>query len=317
MTEAGAVLSRREGRLQVTLEGQRLADVGTANLEGVVLWGANATVPALRLLLAREIPLVMLDGEGRYRGMLVPAWSGHVLLRDRQRALSAHRRLAFARALVRGKILNQATVLERWGRRGVGGLSSTVRELRRLAQGIERADGLGALRGIEGTAAREYYRAVGEALPGGFQRSRRPPRDAVNAALSVGYGCLRERCLSAATMVGFDPFVGVYHGRKYGRPALALDLMEPLRPAIDRVVFGMARRRELHPHHVRPTPGGCLLSPEGYELVLGRIGAAFARLVEHGGVRIPLGRVPMEQARSLARATMADVEPEVFRLPRD
>ncbi len=132
----GAVLTRREGRLQVVLDGSPIADVGTANLEAVLLWGANATVPALRLLLAREIPLVLFDSRGRYRGRLEPPWSGHALLRDRQRETFRSRRVELVRALVARKLLNQATVLERWARRGHRQVRPTVERLRSLARGL-------------------------------------------------------------------------------------------------------------------------------------------------------------------------------------
>lgn len=317
MTAPGAVLSRREGRLQVIFEGTRLADVGTVNLEAVVLWGANATIPALRLLLGKQIPLVLLDARGRYRGRLEPRWGGHVLLRDRQRGASPEQRLEFARELVAAKLANQAMVLDRWSRRGARGLSQTVRRLREWSSEAYGARDLGPLRGLEGTAAREYFAAVARALPGGFGRSRRPPRDVTNAVLSAAYGILLERCLAAATTAGFDPYAGFYHGRKFGRPALALDLMEPLRPAVDRVIFGAARRRELGAHLAQQQGDGCRLTQDGFRLVLTKVSSALRRRVPYRGATWPLGMIPIEQSRALARALLTGQSFEAFRLPRD
>lgn len=316
VTEPTAVLTRREGRLQVVAEGARIADVGTQNLEAVILWGANATVPALKLLLGREIPLILLDSFGRYRGRLEPAWSGHAALRHRQRECFQDRGTEFARQVVAGKLVNQSTVLDRWARRGVTDVRPVARRLRRLAtEALATAD-RSALRGIEGTGSRDYFSAVGRALPGGFERSRRPPRDLLNAALSVAYGALLERVLAGVTAAGFDPYAGFYHGLKYGRPALALDLMEPLRPAMDRVVFGLARRRELADAFAIRRGAACFLSPEGWEFVLSRVAASFNRRVRYAGVCWPLSVVPVEQSRSLARAVLTGAPFEPFRLPR-
>ncbi len=313
----GAILTRREGRLQVVLDGSPIADIGTVNLEGVILWGANATVPALRLLLAREIPLVLFDAHGRYRGRLEPAWSGHAFLRDLQREVFRCRRVEFVRTLVSRKLLNQATVLERWARRGCRQVRPTVQRLRSLSRELSALEDPAALRGVEGAGSREYFRAVSLALPGGFERTRRPPRDLLNAALSVAYGVLLARTLAAVSAVGFDPYAGFYHGRKHGRPALALDLMEPLRPAVDRVVFGWARRHELRQAHARYQNGACYLSPEGWEFVLDRLGRAFERRVEYLGSTWRLTIIPVEQARALARAVLAGSPFQPFPLPRD
>lgn len=301
----------------MSLDGERLADVGTVNLEAVVLWGANATVPALRLLLAREIPLVLLDSAGRYRGRLEPRWTGHVTLRDRQREAFRTRRLEFARELVARKLENQATVLDRWSRRGTPGLRETVRRLRVSAREARTAPDVSALRGLEGSGAREYFSAVDRALPGGFERSRRPPRDVVNAALSAAYAALLERCLAGAATVGFDPYLGFYHGRKHGRPALALDLMEPLRPAMDRIVFGCARRGELGPSLGDRRGAACYLTQEGFQLVLTKVSKGLAKPVAYRGATWRLAVVPFEQARALARAVLTGEPLVAFRLPRD
>lgn len=318
MTAPGAVLSRREGRLQVLLEGRRLADVGTVGLEGVVLWGANATVPALRLLLRREIPLVFLDARGRYQGRLEPCWTGHVYLRDRQREAFQRERLALSRAIVMAKLRGQARVLERWARRGCTGLRDAVARLRSAAEMAGCAPGPGELRGIEGSAARGYFAAIGLAVPGGFRRSRRPPKDVLNAALSLGYAVMFERSLAAASAVGFDPLVGFFHGRRWGRPALALDLLEPFRPAVDRIVFGAARRGELTADLVQVrADGGCYLTDEGLARVITRVTRGLTRKVLYLGHEQALGTAPFEQARSLARAVMS-ADPFVpFQLPRE
>ncbi len=128
---------------------------------------------------------------------------------------------------------------------------------------------------------------------------------------------LLARTLAAVSAVGFDPYAGFYHGRKHGRPALALDLMEPLRPAVDRIVFGWARRGELRDAYAHAEGAVCYLSAAGWDFVLGRLARSFEQRVEYLGSTWRIAVVPVEQARSLARTVMTGSLFEPFALPRD
>ena len=156
--------------------------------------------------------------------------------------------LKVARKLVSGKIRNQRTMLLR---NHVEPPARELREMKRLANWSESATSLEELLGIEGAAARCYFSLFSgmikpraesidaleadEGLSFDFEsRNRRPPRDGVNALLSLGYSLLAKDLTVACHAVGFDPMIGFYHQPRHGRPALALDLMEPLRPLITR-----------------------------------------------------------------------------------
>jgi CRISPR-associated protein Cas1 len=312
------VLVARRGHRLALLEGERaVAEVGCVNLEGVVLFGAPITVQALRLLLSEQISLVMFDRFGRYRGRLEQPWSPHADLRERQTHVFRRSGLELCRELVHAKIMGEATVLERWFRRGEQSLRGTILDLKRAAERALNVANMDSLRGLEGAATRRYFAAVDSVLPHGFKRSRRPPKDELNALLSVGYSAALERSLAASSTVGFDPYRGFYHTRKYGRPALALDLMEPFRPLVERVVFGMARRQEVDLRWFERRDGGVFLARDAYRMVLERVADRFRKLQVYEGKTWPIAAIFVEQARSLARHVMGRGPFVPYRLSRD
>ncbi len=149
--------------------------------------------------------------------------------------------LRLARALVAGKIRNQRTLLQR---NHIEPPASALAQLKCMLDDAERAESLEQLLGIEGYAARVYFQHFAGMLKpdlapseGAFSfdfthRNRRPPRDPVNALLSLAYSVLAKDLTIVCHAVGFDPFLGFYHQPRFGRAALALDLMEPFRPLI-------------------------------------------------------------------------------------
>jgi CRISP-associated protein Cas1 len=168
----------------------------------------------------------------------------NVFLRQRQFAMAGEvwfcRKVA--RALVAGKIRNQRTFLLR---NHVEPEASALREMKNMAERAEESDSMEELLGLEGNAARVYFGAFqglikvegDEQAPRVYRmdfagRNRRPPRDAVNALLSLGYSLLSKDLTIACYAAGFDPMMGFYHQPRFGRPALALDLMEPFRPLV-------------------------------------------------------------------------------------
>lgn len=123
-----------------------------------------------------------------------------------------------------------------------------------------------SLRGKEGAAARAYFGGLAGAMPPGLNftgRNRRPPRDPVNACLSLGYTMLHVQAIAACQSAGLDPLLGFYHRPSFGRESLASDLIEPLRPAVDLWVWEMFRSRTLREDHFTTTDGACLLGKAG------------------------------------------------------
>ena len=125
---------------------------------------------------------------------------------------------------------------------------------------------LGSLRGSEGAAARAYFAGLAGVMPpalGFGGRNRRPPRDPVNACLSLGYTLLHSQAVQACTTAGLDPLLGFYHRPAFGRESLASDLIEPLRPALDLWVWEQLRSRALREEHFSIDKGACLLGKAG------------------------------------------------------
>src|SRR5205807_9581501 len=186
--------------------------------------------------------------------------------------------LRLARMLVSGKIRNQRTMLQR---NHVEPPSGPIAFLKCMQEDSERATSLEELLGIEGSAARVYFEnfagmiktddADGASKKGAseftfdfLRRNRRPPRDAVNALLSLSYSVLAKDLTIVCHAVGFDPFLGFYHQPRFGRAALALDLMEPFRPLIaDSAVLSAINTRMVTPRDFVQAGNGVALKPEG------------------------------------------------------
>lgn len=245
LTEQGSTLSRRGERLVVERDGETLADVPAAKVLRVFVFGnVSLTTPAIAYLLREGKEVAFLSSRGRYYGRLISAESKNPMLRRAQlrAADDPAACLDLSRRIVVGKLQNQRRILHR---RPGGKASLAAEEITVLIRRSESTTDLAALRGMEGLAARAYFGAFGELLEGMpfTGRRRRPPPDPVNSLLSLGYTLLTYEAFSAVASVGFDPYIGFFHADTYGRPSLALDIMEELRPAIvDSLVLGAVNR---------------------------------------------------------------------------
>lgn len=232
---------RVEGeRLLVKKDDTVLHTLHLFKLDQLVVFGNVMLTPAaIRVLLQHGIDTVFMSLNGRYRGRLQPPHSKNITLRCEQfRQLSDPQfGLKTAQALVNGKISNLRTVLLRLNRSRTGlGLEDHLLGLKQLADKAAAARDLEGLRGIEGRGAVLYFQGFAKGFRAeGIEfskRVRRPPTDPVNALLSLGYTLLFHNMLAAVSLVGFDPYLGCLHTMEYGRPSLALDLMEEWRPVI-------------------------------------------------------------------------------------
>lgn len=245
LTEQGATLCRKGERLVVEKGGQTLADVPASKILRVFVFGnVTVTTPAIAYLLREGKEVAFLSSRGRYYGRLISSESRSPALRRAQlRASDDPRRcLELSKRFVLGKLKNQRRLLHR--RPGTEASLAASRVTARIGE-VETVQSLETLRGIEGMAARAYFGAFGEMLENmSFTgRHRRPPPDPVNSMLSLGYTLLTYEAFSAVAAAGLDPYVGFYHRDTYGRPSLALDVMEELRSAVvDLLVLGAANR---------------------------------------------------------------------------
>jgi CRISPR-associated protein Cas1 len=269
--------------------------------------------------------VTLLDRNGRFKARVVGPTGGNVLLRRAQHAALSDppRTLAVARHIVAGKLQNERQVLLRGAREALGpddgaALGSGARA---IAQGIaatEWAGDLDTLRGVEGTAAREYF-AVFDRLVRDDRatfrmagRNRRPPLDPINALLSFCYTLLTTDCVAALEGCGLDPQVGFLHALRPGRPALGLDLMEELRaPVADRLALTLINRKQLTAGDFEARPGGAVsLTDAGRKRVVLAYQERKADEVPHRLLdrKVPLGLVPHIQARLLARHLRGDLD---------
>jgi CRISPR-associated protein Cas1 len=247
--KSGEVIQVKDGD---TLKQEvRLGEVSQINLFGNV----QLSTQAIQSFCSAEVPVCYFSQGGWFYGITSGLNARNVFLRHRQFVSAGHEptALRLARKLVAGKIRNQRTLLQR---NHIEPPQTTLRQLKALAEKAETVTELDSLLGVEGSAARVYFSEFagmlktgennGDVHRGGTdqfrfdfnQRNRRPPRDPINALLSLAYSILAKDLTITCYAMGFDPYWGFYHQPRFGRPALALDLMEPFRPLIaDSVVL--------------------------------------------------------------------------------
>ena len=324
VSEHGALV-RAEGRALVVHVGrERRARFPLTGLDAVVLTGkATMTTDAIGRCVDAGVRVAALKATGRLRFAVSAPSKGNVLLRVAQQQARAdgHRKLQLARAFVAGKLQNFRRVIGRWSSDDDARTRSFLDAQRRVISA--RLDALtsartgDAIRGIEGDATRRYFKAMGAHLqasrtPFEFQqRTRRPPRDPVNALLSYVYGLLLVEVIGALEAVGLDPQIGYLHDLRPGRPSLALDLVEELRPAIaDRFTVGVLTRRMISfDAFVVRAGGACYLSDAGRRSILDlwarhRSGEVVHRLLDRVVAR---SQLPTLQAGLLARHLRGDL----------
>ncbi len=324
--QSPSALIRKKGECLVIEEDkEKIAEARLADTSQVVLFGrATLSAPALHECLARNIPVTHLSYSGWFMGHTIGTGHKNVELRTNQYRASfdPKRCLALARSLVAAKIANCRTLLRRNWRgnndqeKAPPGLLSDLQADIRHAL---RATSIEELLGVEGTAASRYFANFAAMLKQAKEcenlfdfrhRNRRPPRDPINALLSFAYAMLTREWTVILSAVGFDPYRGFYHQPRFGRPALALDLMEPFRPLIaDSVVITVINNREVRENDFIRRGGSCALKPGGRK----RFIAAFDRRLEQEvthpvfGYRISYRRVLEVQARLLGRYLAGEI----------
>ncbi len=318
----------QEPGASVRLSGERLIvyhdgkQAGAGRLEEtsqlVLMGGAAASASALHECCRRGIPVVHLSGGGWFYGITQGLPHKNVELRAEQYAAArdADRSLAVARPLVAAKIRNSRVLLRRNGEPA----AADLRQLKALAAEAETARDAEALLGLEGAAARTYFAAFSTMLKGaarggelGFDlesRNRHPPRDPINALLSFAYTLLTKDWVITLYAAGFDPLMGLYHQPRYGKPALALDLMEPFRPLVaDSVVLGALNNGEVQAGDFIETEGAVLLKPAARKRLLAAYERRLAQEVLHPlfDYRVTYRRLFDLQARLLGRHLLGEL----------
>ncbi len=299
VTEVGARVEREYQRLLVTSKDDEvLIEVPLGRVSEVVLVGwVGVTTPALLALLDAGIGVSFITRTGSLRGRLAPPQAKNLALRHKQyeRARDPVFCLQVSQAIVGGKLRNCRTVARRIERSGRDEQQEealrlqSVSNLERLTQSIKqaaRAPDLATLRGNEGIGSKAYFAMLKTALRQEMtfeKRTRRPPGDPVNALLSLGYTLLTQNLMTAAEIVGLDSYDGFFHADKYGRPSLALDLVEEWRPlVVDSIVQTLVNKRMLDAEDFEPgEQGGVHLTQRGLRVFFRQYSARLATCVFH------------------------------------
>ena len=325
VTKERAYLRLDHDTICMEVKTEKTLQMPLLHLGSIICFGDILLSPALIHRCAEDgRTIALLDQNGRFKARIDGPTSGNVLLRQAQHIANndQERTLSIARNVVAGKIQNCRQVLLRASRETDdekdSSLLSTAAEthahaLRRLEQHTY----IDAVRGSEGDAARAYFETFGSMVredreaftPHG--RTRRPPLDRINALLSFVYTLLRHDCAGALEGVGLDPQVGYLHTLRPGRPALALDLMEELRPILaDRLVLSLINRRQIQRADFIERDGGAIhLTDKARKDVIMAYQNRKQDEVQHriAGKKIPLGLIPHIQARLLARHLRGDL----------
>jgi CRISP-associated protein Cas1 len=326
VTTENAYLRLDHETVKVSVEKETKLQVPLHHLGGFVFFGDIMVSPALMRRCGEDgRSLVLLDRNGRFKARLEGPVSGNVLLRRAQHDWSndVAKSLGIAKKVVAGKIQNGRQVLMRAAREAAD--ADDERNLREGADAlaealsrIARCHDIDQLRGFEGESARAYFNCFDRMVLEDREsfrldgRSRRPPLDPMNALLSFLYSMLTNDCVAAAEGVGLDPQVGFLHVLRPGRPALALDLMEELRPILaDRLALTLVNRRQVTAANFDDRPGGAVyLGEEGRKTVVVAYQNRKQEEILHPLLeqKVPLGLVPHLQARLLARTLRGDMD---------
>ena len=317
-----AKVAKSGDTIVVTVEDKKVATARLTETSQVVLMGnVSVTTPCLHELMWRGIPVTWHSFGGWFLGHATGNGHKNVEMRTAQYRASFDEAicLRFAKGLVSAKIQNCRTLLRRnW--KPDDSSQPVLVDLKSDSRHADRATSLAELLGIEGTGAARYFRAFGSMLnkgasdaESGFNfetRNRRPPTDPVNALLSFAYSLLARSWTVTLAAVGFDPFRGLYHQPRYGRPALALDVMEPFRPLVaDSVVIQAINNGEVRTTDFKTAAGSVNLTADGRR----RFIAAYERRLGHEivhplfGYRVSYRRLMEMQARLLGRFLLGEL----------
>ena len=317
-----AKVSKKGETLEISIDDKVVQTARLIEVSQLVLMGnIYVTTPTLHELMAREIPISWHSFGGWFIGHSIGTGHKNVEIRAAQYRASfdAAACLRIAKGLVVAKIHNQRTLLRRNWKLDESPetlIDSFLQDVRRA----QRAADLSELLGAEGQAAARYFGHFAAmlsrdkdtcTLPFDFTtRNRRPPTDPVNALLSYGYTLLVRTWTVTLTAVGFDPYRGFYHQPRYGRPALALDMMEPFRALIaDSSVIQAINNGEVRPTDFISAAGSVTLTNDGRKRFIGTFERRLTQEITHPlfGYKVSYRRLLELQARLLARHLLGEL----------
>ena len=315
VTEQGTRIGVRKGRVTVSQQKEVLQEVRLIDVSQVSIYGnVQISSQAMRAMFDQQVPVCWFSYGGWFQGIAHGLPSKHVDLRRRQVAIAAQAGLPIAQRMIEGKIRNSRTLLRRNSRSEV---KPILEQLKATADQTDDVDTIESLLGVEGAAARLYFSGFSAMLKddslGTFDfqgRNRRPPRDPINCLLSYGYSLLTKDLTAVTLAVGFDPYLGVFHKPRFGRPALALDLAEEFRPLIaDSVVINVINNGEIQENGFVVRAQGVALTQQGRRSFIAAYERRLDQEVTHPvyGYKITYRRVLEVQARVLGAYLLGEI----------
>jgi CRISPR-associated protein Cas1 len=271
VSEQGCYLSLQQESILVKQQDNILAEVQLPLIEQILIFGkSQVTTQVIRTCLWREIPIAYLSRMGYCYGRILPISRGYRQLNRYQQALSSLDLLIVAQRIIKAKLINSRTILQRQQRRtGSELIEISIQNIGYLLDRIAQVESVEKLIGFEGLGAAHYFSAFGECISNSdfvfMGRSRRPPGNPVNAMLSFGYQVLWNHLLSMLEIQGLDPYYGCLHRGSDRHAALASDLIEEFRaPIVDSLVLYLINRQLIDAESdFVYRDGGCYLNDSG------------------------------------------------------
>lgn len=321
VTEQGATVRFISGRIIVRKEKKVLQEVPAFKLDQIVAVGnVILTTSAATFCMQQGVDVAFLSSTGKYRGRLQPEFAKSAVLRQRQyeRANDADFCLQTSSAIVAGKIKNMLAMIRRQRRLREGAAEdgrTPIRALENLLPKVAAATEIESVRGFEGAATAEYFKAFRAALKADFDfpaRVYHPPSDEVNALLSLGYSLLYNNLHGMVNLVGLDPYMGYFHRPRHGHAALVSDLTEEFRSVvIDRLILTTLNKRSLtKADFYTDDQGRIRLMPASLKRFFTLYAAALAEPVYYAplNIRTTYRQLLEYQTRHLARVLLGEVK---------
>lgn len=323
VTTPDSYLSKDGLNAVISVKQREVFRIPIVNIENIITFGYMGASPGLMKLCADNgVSLTFLSPNGRFIGRFQGPTTGNVMLRTRQYRLASDPdySLSLARIFIAAKINNYRQILLRH-LRDYGGNTSVEeveRKLKNCKRLVLKSTSAEELRGYEGDAASAYFSVFTHLLRTNDSvfrfngRNRRPPRDAVNCMLSLIYTLIANDCTAALESVGLDPYVGLFHTIRPGRPSLALDIMEEMRAYLgDRLVLSLINRRQISGRDfISQGEDAVTSTDEGRKTILQAWQQRKKEIITHPFLneKIPVGLLPYVQSQLLARAIRDNIE---------
>ncbi len=323
ITTPEAYLSKDGLNVVVSVNKDEMFRIPIMNVESIVTFGYMGASPGLmKLCMDNNVSLVFMTPQGRFIGRIQGATQGNVLLRKKQYSLSEDENVALhlAKLFITGKVFNTRGILQRYIRDNGADeeVEDVIKQLDWQKKRILLAENMDILRGEEGHAANTYFEVFNHLIlhqKDDFPfngRSRRPPKDEVNAMLSFVYTLIANDVAAALESVGLDPYVGFMHTLRPGRTSLALDMMEELRAYLgDRLVLSMINRKQVtKKDFIRQSDESFVMTDNCRKELITTWQKRKKETIEHPYLKekIPIGLLPYTQALLLARFLREDLD---------